>query len=112
MTEPELEPVERPTAVQWEIPRKVWAILLSWGLAVLVLAGLFSFWIQHNQQEQARKTAAAEARAAEQSRAVVCFLFTTILDTFHEEPPTTAAGRAQVGAWLEVYRLSKCQPPR
>jgi hypothetical protein len=98
--------------VRWEIPRKVWFVLLSWGLAVLVLAGLFSFWIQHNQQEQARRAAAVEARAAQQARAIVCFLFTTILDTYQESPPTTAAGRAQVGAWLQVYQLSKCQPPR
>jgi hypothetical protein len=36
---------DRPTAEVWEIPRRVWYILLSWGLAVLVLTGLFSAWI-------------------------------------------------------------------
>lgn len=101
-----------PPPERWEIPRKVWLILLSWGLAVLVLAGLFSFWIQHNQQEQARKAAATEARAAEQARVIVCGLFAAILDAYEESPPATAAGRAQVGAWLQVYELSKCRPPR
>jgi hypothetical protein len=85
---------------------------VSWGLAVLVLAGLFSFWTQHNQQVQARKAAATEARAAEQARAIVCRLFTTILDAYQESPPTGQAGKAQVDAWLQVYELSKCQPPR
>lgn len=33
-----------------EIPRKVWFILLSWGLAVLVLAGLFAAWTATNQR--------------------------------------------------------------
>jgi hypothetical protein len=41
----------RPTAEVWEIPRRVWFILMSWGLAVLVLAGLFSFWIYSNQRK-------------------------------------------------------------
>lgn len=27
----------------WAIPGRVWAILLWWGLAVLILAGLFSY---------------------------------------------------------------------
>lgn len=40
----------RPTAETWEIPRRVWYVLLSWGLAVLVLAGLLSFWIYSNQR--------------------------------------------------------------
>jgi hypothetical protein len=39
---------------RWEIPRRVWFILLSWGLAVLVLAGLLSYWIWHVQREKDR----------------------------------------------------------
>lgn len=34
----------------WEIPRRIWFILLSWGLAVMMLAGLFSAWIWTNQR--------------------------------------------------------------
>lgn len=100
----------KPTRVPLD-PR-VWTILLSIWLGTIGAFALFSFWIQHNQQEQARRAAATEARAAEQARAIVCRLFTTILDTYQESPPTTAAGRAQVGAWLEIYELSRCQPPR
>jgi hypothetical protein len=39
---------------EWEIPRRVWFVLFSWGLAVLVLAGLLSFWIWHVQREKDR----------------------------------------------------------
>ena len=39
---------------EWDIPRKVWGILASWGLAVLVLSGLFAAWIWTNQREQDR----------------------------------------------------------
>ena len=56
--EPYLEPdpdAPEPGEVDprdWEIPRRIWAILLSWGLAVLMIAGLLSFWIWHNEQQQ------------------------------------------------------------
>lgn len=36
---------DRPTAEVWEIPKRVWFILMSWGLAVLILTGLFSAWL-------------------------------------------------------------------
>jgi hypothetical protein len=100
------QPERRP------LDRRVWAILLSIWLGTIGAFGLFSWWIQHGQQEQARKTAAAEARAAEQGRAIVCRLFSTILDTYQETPPATAAGRAQRAAWLQLYNISRCQPPR
>jgi hypothetical protein len=34
--------------------RPVWQILLSWGLAVLMLSGLFAAWIWTNQRQQDR----------------------------------------------------------
>lgn len=39
---------------EWEIPRRVWFVLFSWGLAVLVIAGLLSYWIWHVQREKDR----------------------------------------------------------
>lgn len=41
----------RPTAEVWEIPRKVWLVLMSWGMAVVVIATLLSFWIYSNQRK-------------------------------------------------------------
>lgn len=34
----------------WEIPRKIWMILVSWGLALLMVVGLLSGWIWTNQK--------------------------------------------------------------
>lgn len=52
----------RPTAEVWEIPRRVWLVLMSWGLAVLGIAALFSFWIWHGQREDDRARDALRAR--------------------------------------------------
>lgn len=41
-------------ALRDPISRPVWQILLSWGLAVLVISGLTSFWIYRNQLQQDR----------------------------------------------------------
>jgi hypothetical protein len=38
-------------AIRQPITRPVWMILLSWGLAVLTITGLLSFWIYSNQRE-------------------------------------------------------------
>lgn len=37
-----------------KISRPVWLILASWGLAVMVLSGLFAAWIYTNQRQQDR----------------------------------------------------------
>lgn len=49
---------------RWEIPAKVWAILMSWGIGALVLAALLSFWIARNEQEAARERDKLEAEQA------------------------------------------------
>lgn len=37
----------------WEpVSRPVWQILLSWGLAVLMISGLLSAWVWTNQRQQ------------------------------------------------------------
>lgn len=38
-------------AIRQPISRPVWQILLSWGLAVLLITGLLSLWIYTNQRE-------------------------------------------------------------
>lgn len=79
----------RPTAEVWEIPRRVWFILLSWGLAVLMLAGLLSAWIYSNEREQDK---------------AMC----SMLDLFMSGPPPVAGpagdrGRAVLAA-MRAYR--------
>jgi hypothetical protein len=61
---------------QWRIPRPVWMVLASWGLAVLMVAGLLSYWIWHNEQEQEKDEAALQLQ---QDRAV-CGIIRAITD--------------------------------
>lgn len=56
-----LEPISRP----------VWMILLSWGMAVLVISGLLSAWIWTNQREQAAENLKVQR---EQDRAMCAMI--------------------------------------
>lgn len=76
----------RPTAEVWEIPRRVWFVLLSWGLAVLVLTGLFSAWIW-----TAQRNAEAERDALKlQQDQAMCAMIGVFLDG--PEPPAGPTG--------------------
>lgn len=86
------------TEVTWRIPRNVWYVLVTWGLAVVVLAGLFSFW-QYRQQHDAHEQAREE-------RAAMCKLISTIIgDTPPPEGPSGERAR-QVRRDLLAYRTS------
>lgn len=71
---------------QWEIPRRVWAILLSWGLAVLMIAGLLSFWIWSNQRADAHER---EQIQLDQDRAM-CAIVRALVSG--PEPPDSPEG--------------------
>jgi hypothetical protein len=73
-------------ALAQPISRPVWQILLSWGLAVLLISGLLSFWIWTNQEN-----AAAQQRQLqlEQDRAM-CAMIEVFLQG--PEPPAGPAG--------------------
>lgn len=61
---------------RWAIPRPIWMVLVSWGAAVLLVAGMLSFWIWHNEQEQEKDEAALQLQ---QDRAV-CGIIRSITD--------------------------------
>lgn len=91
---------------EWEIPPRVWTILASWGLAVLMLAGLLSWWIQSNEQEQAR--AAAQVQL-EQDRAM-CSM--TALFLTGPEPVAGPAGdrsRAVRAGMIRYRETLRCE---
>lgn len=93
--------------VTWLVPG-IMIVVLSPLLAILA-----SVKIADGQRKAAQRAqAAAELRQQEQSRIVVCGLFSAILDTYIETPPNTAAGRNVQQTWLDLYKLSNCQPPR
>lgn len=86
-------PPERPE--RWEIPPRVWAVLFSWGLAVLGLAGIFSYWTWTNEHNARR----------EQDRAMCVMLE---LFTAGPEPvagPAGDRGRAVLAA-MRAYRAT------
>jgi len=98
---------DRPTAEVWEIPRRVWYILLSWGLAVLVLAGLFSAWIWQTGREADEAAAQAKLR---QDRAM-CAMVSVFLEG--PEPVAGPAGdrsrsvRAKMRDYQDVLRCDE-----
>lgn len=98
----------KPTAEVWEIPRRVWLILLSWGLAVFVLAGMFSWWIWQTGRKADEAAALAKAR---QDRAMC-----VMLDLFTSGPPPVAGpagdrGRAVLAA-MNAYRATLDDCPK
>lgn len=90
---------------RWEIPRRVWAVLFSWGLAVLVLAGLLSFWIWSNERQA---SAEREALQRQQDRAMCDML---ALFTAGPEPvkgPAGDRGRAVLAAMRAYQSALRC----
>lgn len=92
------------TEVTWRIPRTVWYVLITWGLAVVILAGLFSLW-QYQDQQAAREQAREE-------RSKMCQLIDTIIgDTPPPEGPAGERAR-QVRRDLLAYQASlHCPTP-
>lgn len=89
----------------WEIPRRVWGVLLSWGLAVLVLAGLLSFWIWSNQREAEK----AQVQAEREKDRAMCVM----LDLFTAGPQPVAGpagdrGRAVLAAMQAYQKTLRC----
>ncbi len=90
----------RPVAEVWEIPRRVWFILLSWGLSLFLMFGLLSFWIWSNERRADRIAAEAKLR---QDRAMC-----VMLDLLTTGPPPVAGpagdrGRVILRA-MDAYR--------
>lgn len=83
---------------RWEIPPKVWAVLLSWGAAVLLLAALFSAWVWSNQQ---------------QDRQAMCELVGVFVGDLPEPPagPQGDRARAVRDAMQRFNQTLECRPP-
>lgn len=92
-------------AIREPISRPVWMILLSWGLAVLVISGLLSFWIWSNDQEQARENLKVQR---EQDHAMC-----EMIDLLTSGPPPVAGpagdrGRAVLKAMAAYRQTLRC----
>lgn len=92
-------------AIREPMSRPVWLVLLSWGLAVLIISGLLSAWIWKNEREQDAENQKVQR---EQDRAMC-----EMLDLFMGGPtpvPGPAGDRARAGLKaMGAYRQAlKC----
>lgn len=93
-------------AIREPISRPVWTILLSWGMAVMMIAGLLSFWIWKNEQDQERDERALQLQ---QDRAV-CGIIRLFLDgPAPVSGPDGDRGRAILKAMTEWRNALHCQ---
>jgi hypothetical protein len=94
------------TAVRQPISRPVWQILLSWGLAVLVISGLLSYWIWTNQRES---EAQQRQLQLEQDRAM-CAMISVFLSGPDPQPgpngERSRTVRAAMAHYQDVLRCS------
>jgi hypothetical protein len=96
----------KPTAEVWEIPRRVWFILLSWGVAVLLLAGLLSFWIYSNQRHAERLAAQVKLR---QDRAMCAMIDVFLAGPEPPAGPTGDRSRAVRAGMLNYQAVLRCR---
>lgn len=97
------------TYAQWEIPRKVWWVLASWGAAVLVLAGLCFWLIQRNEAEADRR--AAEIKRQQDS--AMCSMIDLITAGPAPVPgPAGDRGRAVLSAMHAYQSALRCDELR
>lgn len=96
-------------ALHEPMSRPVWLILLSWGMAVLMIAGLLSYWIWHNEQEQEADEAQLQL---EQDRAVCAMIEVFLGPPPPPEGPDGDRGRAiqaSMVEWANVLHCSEIQ---
>lgn len=87
--------------------------LVSPVLAVLISVYVNNRTIEATERQRTAAVAEAERQQAAQraeSQRVVCALSTTQLNAF--EDAASDVGKASYRGWLDLYRLSKCQPLR
>ena len=93
-------------AIREPMSRPVWMVLLSWGMAVLVISGLLSAWIWTNDRQQDRENAKVQR---EQDQAM-CL----IIDLFTGGPPPVAGpagdrGRMILAAMQHYQGVLHCE---
>lgn len=62
-------------AIREPMSRPVWMVLVSWGMAVLVISGLLSAWIWNNDRQQEAENRKVQ-REQDQAMCVMLDLFT------------------------------------
>lgn len=92
-------------AIREPMSRPVWLVLISWGLAVLVISGLLSAWIYTNQ-----RNAEAERNRLqrEQDRAMCAMISVFTTGPAPVPGPEGDRSRVVVQAMTEYQRVLRC----
>lgn len=93
-------------AIREPMSRPVWLVLLSWGMAVLMIAGLLSAWIWRNE----RKQDAENLKVQREQDQAMCVM----LDLFTAGPPPVAGpagerGRVILSAMQHYQQVLHCE---
>jgi hypothetical protein len=93
-------------AIREPISRPVWLILLSWGLAVLMISGLLSAWIYTNQQQ----AIAERDRIQRESDRAMCAMMAVFTGGPEPVPgPEGERSRVVVKAMADYQAVLRCQ---
>lgn len=96
---------------EWRIPARVWAVLVSWGLAVLLLASLFGWASWRNQQAIQRNQEEIARNQAEQDRDM-CEMVAVILSGPRPVPgPAGDRARSAQQGMRDWYDKRACTSP-
>ena len=93
-------------AIREPISRPVWLILLSWGVAVLVISGLLSAWIYTNQRAVATER---DRLQREQDRAMCALITVFTGGPVPVDGPEGDRARVVVDAMTEYQRVLHCE---
>lgn len=100
--------------------KRVIQVPLAWvfaGVLMTVGSPMLSIFASvniadRNADRQLKAVAAAKVEATAETKRITCSFFGSSMDVYKETPPSTAAGRAQLANYVELYRFTGCQPPR
>jgi hypothetical protein len=93
-------------AIREPISRPVWLILLSWGLAVLMISGLLSAWIWTNQ----RHAEVERNRIQREQDKAMCALIAVFTGGPEPVPgPEGERSRGVVKAMADYQAVLRCQ---
>jgi hypothetical protein len=87
------------------------AVVLISVAAMMVVSAVISIALaDRNARELVARYEADKRATAAANRVVLCALFSSQLNAFADA--TTSTGKESYKAWLEVYRLTQCEPTR
>lgn len=93
----------------------LWSLVV--GVVVVFASPLISIYAsvriaENNAARVAAEQRRTEAEATAEAHRIVCQFFALNLDVYDETPPASPLGRNLRQTYVDLYRISGCQPPR